>query len=904
MNKIFKKIILLSCFVLMSLHSMLHAQNLDYFVSDSAYTQNFDSLPFTGTFSLTGKNVFYFNKSPFNKANLAGWQFYQIVGTSVKSDFNILIANSSAHGVYSLGTINSKDRALGSLATTSGTYSFGLVINNKTGKTLNSFNIRFFAEQWRRGGSGNINTWAFKYKIGNYDSINILNFISDTNGNFSSVNYTNSDSYVIMGGDSIQNKKYINFTNSNFVWENNQQLILRWDDRVEAGSNDAMGIDDFSFVATKLPPKYFSINTSTSIGGNITPSTQVIQDTNYTINFSSISGYKIDSIKVNNVKISIDSSYTIYNINSNYFIQLFTTKLNFITINSISNNGFIQPQSVEYTELGYTASFNPNPGFKIDSVLISNIKVNIDSIVIIQTLNTIKDLQVFTSPILLSVNTFSTEGGIITPSTFIKYDASFSVKLNTYNGYKIDSIIINGNKVNNDTIIQLNNIHSNYTINLFTSKLTYYVSTYINLGGTITPSSSVFYDSNFTIQYNLDSLYKLDSIFINNLYDSIATINLNNSYRFLNIKENKSIRIVCKQKTPCVYSFSNPNNTHSSKATIGSFDLLSKGDLICNQWQATTNDNWIIIYSDSVGVGANQINYAILENNANLNRIGYINVAGLSFTVNQSAATPCTYALSNTRVVHNADDTAGSFNLLSSSFQNCSSWEITTNADWIKIYSAKNGTGFNNIKYVINKNYGDSRTGNIYVAGLNFTILQNGIQCLSNLTPTIFNNNNILSSNINEFSIPPINYSNKIWYFNYNLIDSTKNNTFTPTNAGVYTVKGFDDVHNCSTNISKKYYFSQNCIIPEGRLGNAASIEGNIVNDPTLILITWCSQIFTGNIIIQGLDIQGNKVFEQKQSASTGLAKIFKTNIIGDSFYIQILDENREIIQISDLITK
>ncbi|MCX8480765.1 MAG: hypothetical protein ORN58_02475, partial [Sediminibacterium sp.] len=157
---------------------------------------------------------------------------------------------------------------------------------------------------------------------------------------------------------------------------------------------------------------------------------------------------------------------------------------------------------------------------------------------------------------------------------------------------------------------------------------------------------------------------------------------------------------------------------------------------------------------------------------------------------------------------------------------------------------------------------------------------------------------------ISDLSIPPINYINKIWYLNNNLISSTTNNSFTPVSAGVYSVKGFDDIYNCSTNISKKYYFSQNCIIPEGRLGNAASIEGNIVNDPTLISIRWCSQIFNGNIIIQVIDINGNKVFEQKQAASTGLAKVFKTNIISDSFYIQILDENREIIQISDLITK
>ena len=231
MNKIFKKTILLSCFVFMSLHSMLHAQNLDYFVSDSAYTQNFDSLPFTGTISLTGKNVFYFNKSPFNKANLAGWQFYQIGGSSANSSFIISEGTNTANGSYSFGKTNSKDRALGTLATTGGQYSFGLVINNKTGKTLNSFNIRFFAEQWRRGGSGNINTWAFKYKIGNYDSINISNLISDTNGNFSSVSYSNTSSQLL--GDSSPFKKYINFTNSNFVWENNQQLILRWDDKLE-----------------------------------------------------------------------------------------------------------------------------------------------------------------------------------------------------------------------------------------------------------------------------------------------------------------------------------------------------------------------------------------------------------------------------------------------------------------------------------------------------------------------------------------------------------------------------------------------------------------------------------------------------------------------------------------------
>ncbi|MCX8481828.1 MAG: alpha-amylase family glycosyl hydrolase, partial [Sediminibacterium sp.] len=113
--------------------------------------------------------------------------------------------------------------------------------------------------------------------------------------------------------------------------------------------------------------------------------------------------------------------------------------------------------------------------------------------------------------------------------------------------------------------------------------------------------------------------------------------------------------------------------------------------------------------------------------------------------------------------------------------------------------------------------------------------------CVNNTIPSI----NRVGNNLQSSTI----FKNYNWYLGGALLTTTDINTITPTFPGVYTLKGIDS-NSCTTIESKKYYFSPSCITPTGRLGNAVSIQSNIVNE-NQIIIKWCPEFFNNNLIIQ-----------------------------------------------------
>ncbi len=159
-----------------------------YTKSGFVYTQNFDGLPNSGTFTLTGKGPFNLSDAPINSIGLSGWQMYMYSGTNSNAAFAFGTGSNNNNGIYSFGGSSSTDRALGSISTnSSAVYAFGAVFQNNTGGTLNAFTISYTAEEWRNGGSNTTCTWSFKYLIGSsITNINQSGLSTNSNLNFSS----------------------------------------------------------------------------------------------------------------------------------------------------------------------------------------------------------------------------------------------------------------------------------------------------------------------------------------------------------------------------------------------------------------------------------------------------------------------------------------------------------------------------------------------------------------------------------------------------------------------------------------------------------------------------------------------------------------------------------------------
>lgn len=236
-----------------------------YTIPGNPYNQDFDGLPGSGTFALTGKGPFNLANSPISGTSLAGWQLLMNAGTNANAGFAVGTGSSTGNGVYSLGTAGSTERALGSLSSGTGIYAFGMLLTNQTGGILNSFTLSFTAEQWRKGGSGNKNTWAFHYKTGPITHIDQTGLLDEPNLNFNSLNTTSSA--ASLNGNLPENRQIISYTVNGIAWKPGEQLLLRWDDADETGSDDVVGLDNLSFSATLVsgPPTILS-SAVTNIG--------------------------------------------------------------------------------------------------------------------------------------------------------------------------------------------------------------------------------------------------------------------------------------------------------------------------------------------------------------------------------------------------------------------------------------------------------------------------------------------------------------------------------------------------------------------------------------------------------------------------------------------------------------
>ncbi len=238
-----------------------------YTKSGFVYTQNFDGLPNSGTFTLTGKGPFNLSDAPINSIGLSGWQMYMYSGTNSNAAFAFGTGSNNNNGIYSFGGSSSTDRALGSISTnSSAVYAFGAVFQNNTGGTLNTFTISYTAEEWRNGGSNTTCTWSFKYLIGSsITNINQSGLSTNSNLNFSSP--VTSSGISSGSGNSSSNQKNISYTITGITWNNGDYLLIRFDD-ANGTNRDGIGIDNFSFAAYPST-NFYSWNGGTSGSYNV-----------------------------------------------------------------------------------------------------------------------------------------------------------------------------------------------------------------------------------------------------------------------------------------------------------------------------------------------------------------------------------------------------------------------------------------------------------------------------------------------------------------------------------------------------------------------------------------------------------------------------------------------------------
>ncbi len=222
--------------------------------SGGTYTQNFDTLPLSGTYTFTGIGPFSLDANPgVNASGLAGWSFAKFAPASGNALFKFDTGGSNSGGVNSYGIAGTNpvtDRALGSVASGTTASRVGVTMVNTSGHTITYLTVSYTGEQWRRG-SAAANTFAFSYAVGAGD-INTGTFTNFTALDFKAPNNGTTLNVALDGNAPANRVPGITATITGLTWAPGQALVLRWTDVDDSGSDDGIAIDDFSI--SDAPP--------------------------------------------------------------------------------------------------------------------------------------------------------------------------------------------------------------------------------------------------------------------------------------------------------------------------------------------------------------------------------------------------------------------------------------------------------------------------------------------------------------------------------------------------------------------------------------------------------------------------------------------------------------------------
>jgi hypothetical protein len=220
-----------------------------------SYSQSFDTLPAAGAQTLVGRGPHAFSAlSSFSIGGLDGWYFSNPGGSSTSTEFRAQdgsLAGGDGRGVVSFGSNGSGERALGGLATSNQIGSFGIVLTNNSGATIDALDIAFDGEQWRRGDrTGVPNTLGFEWALAS--SIGGSGFTSFAPLSFSSV-VTSGATNTALDGNAAANRAAVFGTLTGLNWGAGQTLALRWTINDISGQDDGLAIDNFSVSAVPEP---------------------------------------------------------------------------------------------------------------------------------------------------------------------------------------------------------------------------------------------------------------------------------------------------------------------------------------------------------------------------------------------------------------------------------------------------------------------------------------------------------------------------------------------------------------------------------------------------------------------------------------------------------------------------
>ncbi len=213
-----------------------------------------------------------------------------------------------------------------------------------------------------------------------------------------------------------------------------------------------------------------TITATAGANGSISPSgaVSVADGGSQTFMITPSTEYRVDSVLVDGVKVDSTTSYTFVNVTTDHTIRA-VFRINRYTITaSAGPNGTISPNGGVNVNHGSSQTFViiPSGGYHVDSVLVDGVKV--DSTTSYTFVNVTMD---HTIRAVFRINQYtitSSAGpnGAISPNggVYVNYGSSQTFVITPSGGYRVDSVLVDGVKVDSTTSYTFVNVTMDHTI--------------------------------------------------------------------------------------------------------------------------------------------------------------------------------------------------------------------------------------------------------------------------------------------------------------------------------------------------------------------------------------------------------------------------------------------------------
>jgi Viral BACON domain/Putative binding domain, N-terminal len=151
-------------------------------------------------------------------------------------------------------------------------------------------------------------------------------------------------------------------------------------------------------------------------------------------------------------------------------------------------------------------------------------------------------------------------------------------------------------------------------------------------------------------------------------------------------------------------------------------------------WSATSESPWLTITSGASGQGDGTVTVQAVSNPAPAMRRASVVINNSRAEISQAAA-PCQFRLASPAQSFPAAGGEGSVGV--ETLEGCN-WTATSGSGWVAITGLQNPGGPGSVRFRVEQNSGDPRTGALTIAGLSFSVVQSGdnVQCSYSIEPT------------------------------------------------------------------------------------------------------------------------------------------------------------------------